>query len=116
MPYVNLTRQQPIVLLTSSTVADLFLFVRSLQVPIAMESPSQIALLIRLKAWGGRGEAHMGKVNTVGPISNTAECHLANAGYPKHDGNTSRCTIRCIGKSGCEGHSGCGETENTREG
>ncbi|KIK57795.1 hypothetical protein GYMLUDRAFT_228917 [Collybiopsis luxurians FD-317 M1] len=48
-------------MLTWSTVADLFLFLRHLPSPVALHTSSQITLLERLKPLG-RGEAHTGKL------------------------------------------------------
>ncbi|PBK96908.1 hypothetical protein ARMGADRAFT_1010439 [Armillaria gallica] len=49
-------------MLTWSTVAELFLFVRALHSPVASESASHIGLLKRLKSLG-RGEAHTSKLS-----------------------------------------------------
>ncbi|KAH7871820.1 uncharacterized protein C8R40DRAFT_1256268 [Lentinula edodes] len=48
-------------MLTWSTVADLFLFLRHLPSPVVLHTSSQISLLERLKPLG-RGEAHTGKL------------------------------------------------------
>ncbi|KAF9075268.1 hypothetical protein BDP27DRAFT_1315801 [Rhodocollybia butyracea] len=48
-------------MLTWSTVADLFLFLRHLPSPVVLHTSSQITLLERLKPLG-RGEAHTGKL------------------------------------------------------
>ncbi len=53
---------QTLAMLTWSTVAELFLFIRTLHSPVASESASHIGLLKRLKSLG-RGEAHTSKVN-----------------------------------------------------
>ncbi|KAG7452502.1 uncharacterized protein BT62DRAFT_879722 [Guyanagaster necrorhizus] len=49
-------------MLTWSTVAELFLFIRALHSPVASESASHISLLKRLKNLG-RGEAHASKLS-----------------------------------------------------
>ncbi|KAJ4487923.1 hypothetical protein J3R30DRAFT_3280032 [Lentinula aciculospora] len=48
-------------MLTWSTVADLFLFLRHLPSPVVLHTSSQISLLERLKPLG-KGEAHTGKL------------------------------------------------------
>ncbi|KAL0581716.1 hypothetical protein V5O48_000298 [Marasmius crinis-equi] len=49
-------------LLTWSTVADLFVFLRNLRSPVALHTSSQIATLERLKSLG-RGDTHIGKLS-----------------------------------------------------
>ena len=60
---------ETLAILTWSTVADLFIFIRSLHSPIAMQSMSHIAILNRLIALG-RGESHTAKVRVLSAVGN----------------------------------------------
>ncbi|KAJ7063344.1 hypothetical protein C8F01DRAFT_1132647 [Mycena amicta] len=44
--------------LTWGTIADLFLFLRGLRCPLALETPSQVAILNRLRSHGGQDSAN----------------------------------------------------------
>ncbi|KAF7304918.1 hypothetical protein MKEN_01206100 [Mycena kentingensis (nom. inval.)] len=55
--------------LTWSTIADLFIFLRALRCPIALETPTQLAILNRLRSHGGQDSAMSKVTRTLKTLS-----------------------------------------------